>query len=207
MASPRNALVKVCGVTNAEDARIAVDAGADFLGFIFAPSKRRVTPSKVKAILREVKGAYEAVGVFVHETLSRVNEIIEETGISYVQLHDDESDAYAAKVNAKIIRTIRVKDASSFAAIERYTRYDILLFDTYTEAYGGAGKRFNWDLLRGREEDYFLAGGLTPDNVYEALTQTNAKGVDVSSGLEATPGKKDAKKVRTFIRIAHGVNV
>ncbi len=213
--------VKICGITNLEDARSAVEAGADLLGFIFYPrSPRYVEPAQVRAILEALKDerAEErksaAVGVFVDEPAARVAEILARSGVDYAQLHGDEPPAVLAALAPQAFKALRPSSAAE-AQIEAewYGEFGPpagpqLLLDAYDpDSYGGTGKQADWHTAAGLARLYprlLLAGGLTPQNVAGAVRTVRPWGVDVSSGVEHRPGEKDHDAVRRFVAAAKG---
>jgi len=197
--------VKICGMTNVEDALIAVEAGADALGFVFwKGSARHVEPATVRAITRELPPFVSPVGVFVDETVREMERLIAECGLAYVQLHGQESPELCAHFGERAIKVIRVKDVQSLQGLDRY-HVRAFLLDAYADGRpGGTGRSFDWalaDSVRGLAR-VIIAGGLTPENVAEAIRQAQPWGVDVSSGVERVPGKKDPDKVHRFIAAA-----
>ncbi len=201
--------VKICGITNTADAQIAVSAGADALGFIFySQSPRFVEPKVVKHIISELPPMVLTIGVFVNEEVKRVREIIEECGLALAQLHGDETPGYCESLERPVIRGIRLRDRGSLLAMAEYKgRAGVrgFIVDAFSESeYGGTGKKTNWALAAeaAKAAPILLAGGLTPANVQEAIQLVKPYGVDVSSGVEASPGKKDAAKVQAFIEEA-----
>ncbi len=201
MKKPLNTRVKVCGMTRIEDALKAVELGADAVGFIFyKKSPRAVTATKVKSIIKELPPFVHRVGVFVNESAETINAVQEKLGLDLVQLHGDESPAFCRKIHSRVLKAIRVNDASSLVALEKF-KVDGFLLDTFHPgAYGGTGKVFDWKLAKQARKfgSIIVAGGLTPDNVSEAINKSRPYGVDVSSGVEKEPGKKDFKKLRAF---------
>jgi phosphoribosylanthranilate isomerase len=197
--------VKVCGITNRRDAKAAVEAGADALGFVFAPSPRRVTPGRAREIIREVGPWVAAVGVFVNERPERIRRVALFCGLSAVQLHGDESAACARKLRPlKVIKAFRVAAPRDLRTLRGYPA-DAYLFDTKVKGvYGGSGKSFDWKILKAlrTKAPVILSGGLGPRNVARAVRLVRPYGVDASSSLEKAPGKKDATLVREFIRRA-----
>lgn len=190
--------VKICGITNIEDALSAVELGADALGFVFAPSPRQVTHEKAKEIIKKLPPWISTVGVFVNEKPERILQM----DLDWIQLHGEESPDYCRELGRKIVKTIRVKEKSSLEKIPEYSVAGILL-DTYDPALsGGTGKGFNWDLAIEAKKfgkPIILAGGLNPENVAEAIKRVQPYGVDISSGVESSPGKKDYEKMKQFI--------
>jgi phosphoribosylanthranilate isomerase len=196
--------VKICGITNLRDAHRAVEYGADALGFVFHPaSPRAVSPEKAREIVETLPPLVTTVGVFVNETIDTVRAVRRMAGLALVQLHGDETPETVSALGPSVIKTIRVKGIESFDDIDRYHPRAFLLDAHADEAFGGTGRRFSWDLTQWVEgTPFFLAGGLNPDNVAEAVAATRPYGVDVSSGVEASPGHKDPAKLKAFIHNA-----
>jgi len=200
--------VKICGITSLEDARSAVEAGADALGFVFyEKSPRNINPLQAAKIIAALPPFVQAVGLFVNEEAERINWTADFCGLDMVQLHGDEEPEDCAEVNRRVIKAFRVKDAASIEGLKKYQVAGYLLDAWCQDAYGGTGKRFNWDLAAGASKygPVILAGGLDPENVAEAVRTVHPYAVDVSSGVESEPGKKDQEKVREFIRRAKGL--
>ena len=201
--------VKVCGITSVEDGQLAADAGADAVGFVFWPmSSRRVDPEKAARISRALPPFLLRVGVFVDAPAEEMQRVADQVGLDLLQLHGDESPESLGGLARRVLKAVRV--GKGFTA-EEALRYDGraagLLVDTRlpgeTMLPGGTGVPFDWALVRGvRERASFLmlAGGLSPDNVQEALAAVEPDAVDVSSGVESLPGRKDPEKVRAFVR-------
>jgi phosphoribosylanthranilate isomerase len=200
--------VKICGITSAEDARAAVEAGADALGFMFyEPSPRCVTPELAAAIIGELPAHVAKVGVFVDADEATVRATADAAGLDTLQFHGNESPEYCARFELRTIKAFRVKDSGSLGQLPDYGT-DAWLLDSYVKGVpGGTGKQFNWDLAveaKRLGRPILLAGGLTPENVGEAVGQVAPFGLDVSSGVEASPGRKDAAKVAALIANAKG---
>ena len=199
--------VKICGITNAEDALAAVESGADALGFVFwERSPRFVEPRRAGEIIRGLPPFVTTVGVFVDEALERVNGITASAGLDAAQLHGSETPEYCSRVAARVIKSFRIKGEDDIRPMGEY-RVSAFLLDTFREgAPGGTGMTFDWDIaLRAKEFGIvILSGGLNPDNVREAVKRVSPWAVDVSSGVEERPGKKDPKKLRDFIKNAKG---
>ncbi|MEI7816182.1 MAG: phosphoribosylanthranilate isomerase [Desulfuromonadales bacterium] len=195
--------IKICGITNLEDALMAVEAGADALGFVFfAGSPRYISPEQAAAIIQSLPPFVQTVGLFVNEELSTVNAVADQCGLDIVQLHGEESPDYCTAVKRRIIKAFRVKDASSLNAMANY-RVAAFLLDAWSpSAHGGTGKTFNWEIAARAVgvQHIILAGGLTPENVAEAIVAVKPYAVDVSSGVESGPRQKDAGLVNRFIR-------
>jgi phosphoribosylanthranilate isomerase len=200
--------VKICGITSVEDALQAVQAGADALGFVFYErSPRNIDPLMAANIISELPPFVQAVGLFVNADAGFVNDTADRCRLDLVQLHGDEPPDYCAKIRRRVIKAFRVRDASSLAPVRDYRVAGILL-DAYSPgAFGGTGLSFNWELAGIAREfgPVILAGGLAPDNVREAVERVAPYAVDVSSGVELSPGKKDPEKVREFIKRAKGI--
>lgn len=197
--------VKICGITNLDDALLAVHAGADALGFVFyEASPRHVSPEQAAGIISHLPPFIQTVGLFVNEALAVVNDTADACGLDIIQLHGEESPQFCAGVRRRVIKALRVRDAACLKPMESYRVSSFLLDAWSSTAHGGTGQTFNWDIAAdaARKERIVLAGGLSPDNVADAIRQVLPYGVDVSSGVEATPGIKDAVKTREFIRIA-----
>lgn len=203
--------VKICGITALDDARVAARAGADMLGFLFYPaSPRFVPPDQAAAMIREIRRevpSIRCVGVFVNEPLETVRQMVARCGLDMVQLHGDESPAdVSALMNEGIpvIKGFRLRSARVLETMRRY-HPTVYLVDAYVpDRPGGTGQTCDWELAaRAREYGLLLlAGGLTPENVAEAIRAVRPWGVDVASGVEARPGRKDPERVRRFIQSA-----
>ena len=198
--------VKICGITNAKDAREAVAAGADLLGLNFCPeSPRCLTFAQATTVAREIPPHVVRVGIFVNAPEELVARATEACGLGLLQFHGDETPEYCRQFGIMSMKAFRVRDASSLKELGRYPT-DAWLLDAWSPAArGGTGEKFNWDFAREAArfgKPIFLAGGLTPDNVAQAIRQAAPYAVDVSSGVEASPGKKDSAKVGAFIRAA-----
>ncbi|MCK5826020.1 MAG: phosphoribosylanthranilate isomerase [Desulfuromusa sp.] len=195
--------IKICGITNLEDALFAAEAGADALGFVFyEKSPRYVLPETVQQIISVLPPFVTTVGLFVNAGIDVIERTMQMTGINVIQLHGDESPEESRFSSASVIKAVRVKDAGSLAGIERY-RVSALLLDAWNDQqYGGTGETFDWQLARSLagKLPLILAGGLNPDNVAEAIRMVNPYAVDVSSGVEESPGHKDHDKIHKFIQ-------
>ncbi|MBT1071178.1 phosphoribosylanthranilate isomerase [Pelotalea chapellei] len=197
--------IKICGITNLEDALTAVQAGADALGFVFcSASPRNVTPDQAAGIIRQLPPFVQTVGLFVNAELAIVNNTADHCGLDIIQLHGEESPDFCAAVKRRVIKAFRVKDASSLESMESYPTAAYLLDAWSPVAHGGTGHSFNWEIAAAAAArlPIILAGGLTPDNVAAAVRQVRPYAVDVSSGVETAPGIKDPAKVREFIKKA-----
>jgi phosphoribosylanthranilate isomerase len=193
--------VKICGITNWTDARRAVEAGAQFLGFNFyRPSPRYIQPAAARRIIRRLPDGIAAVGVFVNESEANMLAIAHRVGLDYLQLHGDERPEQVARLKREIpvIKAVRVRDSFRPKQLDSFGRASAILLDGFdVRRHGGTGKTFNWNLARGSNGSrrIFLAGGLTPENVAEAIRVARPYAVDVCSGVEARPGKKDPARI------------
>ncbi len=204
---------KICGITNIEDARVAVAAGADALGFLlYRKSPRYVDPMMVQQIVAQLPPFVLPVGVFVNEEIKIVRDLMDTCGLALAQLHGDESAMYCRELSRPVLKALRLKDRSTFVALEEFqARVEVrgFVLDALSEeAYGGTGQVVDWGLAReaAQAATVILAGGLTPENVGQALRAVQPYGVDVSSGVEVIPGKKDHEKVRAFLRAVSAVS-
>jgi phosphoribosylanthranilate isomerase len=196
--------VKICGVTNLEDAREAVRLGAWAIGLIHAESPRQCEPATAAEIGAELRRRCEVAGVFVNPKLEEVEAAVADEGLSIVQLNGDEGPSFCTEVarrtGAKVIKAIHVSSAADVRAAETY-RTDFHMFDTrHEELRGGTGETFDWELLRERQAEIpqILSGGLRPDNVADAIETVQPFAVDVASGVEAAPGRKDHELLASF---------
>jgi phosphoribosylanthranilate isomerase len=203
MAKPH---VKICGITNWPDAQRSFKAGADYLGFNFCrKSPRYISPARAKKIVERLPRGVTAVGVFVNETEEAVLEIARKGGLDYVQLHGEESPRTVTNLakRVRVIKAIRVRKPFRVAELSRYKSASAFLLDAFDRhARGGTGKMFDWAVARraNRGRRIFLAGGLTPENAAEASQSVKPFALDVCSGVEASPGKKDAARLKAFMR-------
>jgi phosphoribosylanthranilate isomerase len=193
--------IKICGITNYEDAVTAIEAGATAIGFNFSStSKRYIQPEQAKEIADRIRGKISTVGIFVNEDISNVRSVGAAMKLTYCQFHGDEEPEYVNKFS-NAIKSFRVNDSLKNVYFDDYKTAAFLL-DAYDEKeFGGTGKSFNWLLAREANEfgKIILAGGLNDENVIDAIETVEPWGVDVSSGVEIEPGKKDAEKVRKFV--------
>lgn len=198
--------IKICGITRVEDARLAVEAGADALGFVFCPgSPRAVSLDTLAEITASLPPHISRVGVFVNPEPDLVVAASRRGGLSILQFHGDEEPAFCLQFGLMSMKAFRMRDSQSLAQLPRYPT-DAWLLDSYVAGQaGGTGEKFNWDLAVqavALGKPVFLAGGLTAENVSDAITRVRPFGVDVSSGVEASPGKKDPAKMAAFVAAA-----
>jgi len=206
-----NVAVKICGLTNLEDASSAVELGAGALGFIFAPSPRQVKPDKVRSIIRAIPPFVKTVGVFVNEGHAAIGEIQRYCGLDLVQLHGNESPVICQELMPYTIKAFRPKNEKDLSAIRPYVgKIRALLFDTYSEKKrGGTGKTFDWNLaLKGKElgVPIILSGGLNPSNIEQAISMVRPFAVDVNSGVEEGPAKKSHTLMKKLMESIKGMN-
>jgi phosphoribosylanthranilate isomerase len=195
--------VKICGITNSGDALLAAELGAHALGFIFyKKSPRYVAPDKARHIIGQLPPFVATVGVFVDENAGAVREIASLAGLDWLQLHGSESPDYCRSLGRRVIKGFRVKGDEIYAQISAYQgAAQAFLLDTYKPGTpGGTGETFDWEVARQVNKcgPIILAGGLTPDNVAQAINIAQPSAVDVASGVEREPGKKDPEKLRAF---------
>ena len=217
--------IKICGLTNLEDAQVAVDAGADMLGFIFyEKSPRYVDPQAVAGIVSAVRNTARAgypetvaprfVGVFVNAARDEIAATLNRCGLDLAQLHGEEDPAILAALAGRAFKAVRPRTVAEaedavrrFAPVGQEAGPDILLDAYHPALRGGTGETGDWSLATGLTSRYrvLLAGGLTPDNVGDAIRQVAPWGVDVASGVEAAPGRKDHERVRKFVAAVTGM--
>jgi phosphoribosylanthranilate isomerase len=201
--------VKICGITNESDALAAVAAGADALGFMFYDgSSRNVSVDTAARIIEHLPPFVVRVGVFVDSTEEFVRQVSERCQLTAIQLHGSETPAFCGRFTTAVIKAFRIDSEKALTLLPQYTTSAWLLDSFVRGQLGGTGATFNWDLaVRAKEHGrpILLAGGLTPDNVASAVKHVQPYGVDVSSGVESAPGKKDHAKLRDFVAAAKGV--
>ncbi len=202
--------IKICGITNLEDAEAAVEAGADALGFVFyAKSPRSIEPAVAKRIIGNLPPFVLPVGVFVNHDVVIIRKVFDECGLALAQLHGDETPTFCESLGRPVLRALRLRDRSSLLALAEYKgRIGIkgFVIDAFSsQAYGGTGQTVDWSLAHevAKVTPIILAGGLTPTNVHDAIQHVQPYGVDVSSGVEDTPQKKDHEKIRAFTQAVH----
>lgn len=195
-------VVKICGIKTIEAAKVAEEAGASMIGFVFAPSSRQITPEKAAEIAKNISPNVKKVGVFVNESKEIIEQIAKKVGLDYIQLHGDEPATFARSLSKPIIKAFNINEVSD--DVLRAYPCDYYIIDSPGTKYrGGSGKVFDWNRLLNRNIDrdkLILAGGLNESNVAEAIVTIKPFGVDVSSGVE-TNGDKDLEKIRRFIKV------
>jgi len=202
--------VKICGIRSLEEAEAALDEGADALGFNFWPrSPRYITPRAAGEIIARLSPMASSVGVFVNEDAGRILAIASDLQLSAVQLHGDESPEFCARLAAvKTIKAVRVGQDFDLSVIERYSVAMVLLDSDIKGSYGGTGQRFDWRIAleAKRLAPIILAGGLNTENVWDAITHVRPAAIDVCSGVESEPGRKDLTKLRSFMAVVARAN-
>lgn len=188
--------IKICGITNYDDAAMAVDLGVDALGFIFASSPRKIEPDKARKIIMKLPPFVKTVGVFVNEDTENMLDIVKCCGIDNIQLQGDEPPETCESLMPRTIKALKIKDDCIPQQFSLYKgTVKALLLDTYSKKVaGGTGKTFNWDIavkMKALGVPIILAGGISPSNIGEAVKKVNPYGIDVGSGIEEKPGKKD----------------
>jgi phosphoribosylanthranilate isomerase len=199
--------VKICGLTNYRDAAAAMDMGADILGFNFYPeSPRFITKDMAMEIINKLPAFVDIAGVFVNESFDKVQETVSQCQLDWVQLHGDESPEFCRvflSLNVKTMKALRVRDQADIDKANSFFTDAILLDAFHPEKYGGTGLTFDWNIIGHIGKRVFLAGGINPDNAAAAI-ELGVYGIDVCSGIESQPGKKDHKKMRKlFDNIRH----
>jgi phosphoribosylanthranilate isomerase len=194
--------IKICGITNLEDAKLSYDLGAHAIGFVFYEnSKRYIRPEKAKEIISKLSPFIFKVGVFVNTSAKEINSIAKEIKLNLIQLHGDETPEILTDVDLPVIKAFRVEDNFDYSILSKYKKCSFIL-DAFNEnEYGGTGQRFNWrkipSELKGK---IILAGGISENNVEQIYKEVNPYAIDVSSSIEIVPGKKDHKKLKTLFQ-------
>ena len=197
--------IKICGITELDDALHAVDCGADALGFVFYErSPRAIPPDKAQAIIAKLPPFVTVVGLFVNEDSRIVREVADHCHLDVIQYHGDETPETVRKAPRRSIRALRIREDATLENLEAYPASGLLIDAWVAGAFGGTGVLSNWEIAAeiAKKRSLVLAGGLTPENVAAAIQAVRPYGVDVSSGVENAPGRKDKKKVAAFIRAA-----
>ncbi|MHC5076081.1 MAG: phosphoribosylanthranilate isomerase [Planctomycetota bacterium] len=198
--------VKICGITNYKDAQAAIDMGTDLLGFNFYPkSPRYLKPAKAKDIIQKLPAFIDTVGLFVNSPMDEIHEIVNLCRFDWVQLHGDETPDFCKEFrthNVKTMKAIRVKDQADIENAEDYFT-DAVLFDAFDpDKYGGTGVTFDWNVVGHINKRVFLAGGINPENAEKAV-KLGVYGIDICSGIEFEPGKKDHEKMKKLFENIH----
>jgi len=199
--------VKICGITNYDDAVAAVELGADILGFNFYPeSPRYITADDAAELISRLPAFIDTAGIFVNETFAHIRKIASRCQLNWIQLHGDEDPRFCRKflsLNVKTIKALRIKDSADIKKADKFFTDAILLDAYHPEKYGGTGHAFDWNIIGTIEKRVFLAGGINPENIVDAV-KIGVYGIDACSGIEAQPGKKDHGKMKKlFDNIKH----
>ena len=198
--------IKICGITNAEDALTAVAAGADALGFIFCESPRRIDASAAREIIAQLPPFTTTVGVFMNDVPARVDALAATARVDMVQLHGRETPEMCEQAKRRVVKRFTVEDTDDTAALEaRMAPYRVAA--RLLDPGAGSGRAFDWSLARGLAGPLIVAGGLNPENVAEAVKRCRPYGVDVSSGVESEPGHKCAERLRAFVAAVRNCDV
>jgi len=199
--------VKICGITNLEDAEVAIKLGADLLGFNFyEKSPRYIEPDQAQKIIAKLPAFVSIVGLFVNAEYEQIRQTLDDCYLNWIQLHGDETPEFCqsfSSLNLNIIKAIRVRNYADVKSAEKYYTDAVLLDAFDPDKYGGTGLRFDWNIIGHINKRIFLAGGINPDNVQEAI-KLGVYGIDICSGVEESPGKKDHEKMKQlFENISH----
>lgn len=200
--------IKICGITNIEDASAAIDYGADALGFIFFPgSPRYISPEKARDIISLLPPFVTTIGVFANESQKRIEEVMGFAGIDVLQLHGDEGPEMCS-VWKRVIRALRVKDFTDLKPLQEWSKVSAFLLDAFSPGqFGGTGQIFNWDIaVEAKRFGKIILSGLNPDNIERAIERVSPYAIDVSSGIEEKRGKKNLQKMRLFIERARSAD-
>ena len=193
---------KICGITNLSDAQAAAVHGASAIGFIFyEKSSRAISIEDAKFISRHLSNDISKVGVFVNHDKAFIEKAIRSASLNIIQLHGDETPGFCKQFEVPVLKALRIKDKASLSVMDQYNVAGFLLDTFSTKQYGGTGETFDWSLLNGKlETPIILSGGLNPDNILDAIDSVNPAAIDVNSGVEISPGKKDHQKINLLFK-------
>jgi phosphoribosylanthranilate isomerase len=199
---------KICGITNLSDAQAAAVHGASAIGFIFyEKSSRAISIEDAKFISRHLSNDISKVGVFVNHDKAFIEKAIRSVSLNIIQLHGDETPGFCKQFEVPVLKALRIKDKASLSVIDQYNVAGFLLDTFSTKQYGGTGETFDWSLLNGKlETSIILSGGLNPDNILDAIDSVNPAAIDVNSGVEISPGKKDHQKINLLFENLKNTN-
>ena len=199
---------KICGITNLSDAQAAAVHGASAIGFIFyEKSSRAISIEDAKFISRHLSNNISKVGVFVNHDKAFIEEAIRSVSLNIIQLHGDETPGFCKQFDVPVLKALRIKDKASLSVMDQYNVAGFLLDTFSTKQYGGTGETFDWSLLNGKlETPIILSGGLNPDNILDAIDSVNPAAIDVNSGVEISPGKKDHQKINLLFKNLKNTN-
>jgi phosphoribosylanthranilate isomerase len=193
---------KICGITNLDDANVAVENGASAIGFIFyEKSPRTISINNAKSISKHLPKSIARVGVFVNHEKDFIHEAISEVPLDMIQLHSDETPDFCNQFDVPILKALRIKNEASLSVMDQYD-VAVFLLDTFSiDQYGGTGETFDWSVLnRKYKTPIILSGGLNSENILDAIDAVNPSAVDVNSGVESSPGKKDSNKLKSLFK-------
>ena len=199
---------KICGITNLSDAQAAAVHGASAIGFIFyEKSSRAISIEDAKFISRHLSNNISKVGVFVNHDKAFIEEAIRSVSLNIIQLHGDETPGFCKQFEVPVLKALRIKDKASLSVMDQYNVAGFLLDTFSNKQYGGTGKRFDWSLLNEQiDTPIILSGGLNPDNILDAIDSVNPAAIDVNSGVEISPGKKDHQKINLLFKNLKNTN-
>jgi len=199
---------KICGITNLSDAQAAAVHGASAIGFIFyEKSSRAISIEDAKFIFRHLSNDISKVGVFVNHDKAFIEEAIRSVSLNIIQLHGDETPGFCNQFDVPVLKALRIKDKASLSVMDQYNVAGFLLDTFSTKQYGGTGETFDWSLLNDKlETPIILSGGLNPDNILDAIDSVNPAAIDVNSGVELSPGKKDHQKINLLFKNIKNTN-
>jgi phosphoribosylanthranilate isomerase len=193
---------KICGITNLDDANVAVENGASAIGFIFyEKSPRTISINNAKSISKHLPKTIARVGVFVNHEKDFIHEAISEVPLDMIQLHSNETPDFCNQFDVAILKALRIKNEASLSVMDQYD-VAVFLLDTFSnDQYGGTGETFDWSVLNRKfKTPIILSGGLNPENILDAIDAVNPSAVDVNSGVESSPGKKDFNKLKSLFK-------
>ena len=193
---------KICGITNLDDANVAVENGASAIGFIFyEKSPRTISINNAKSISKHLPKTIARVGVFVNHEKDFIHEAISEVPLDMIQLHSDETPDFCNQFDVPILKALRIKNEASLSVMDQYD-VAVFLLDTFSnDQYGGTGETFDWSVLNRKfKTPIILSGGLNSENILDAIDAVNPSAVDVNSGVESSPGKKDYNKLKSLFK-------
>jgi len=199
---------KICGITNLVDAKVTVENGASAIGFIFyEKSPRAISIENAKSISKKLSYSVVRVGVFVNQNKDLIDKTISEVQLNMIQLHGDESSNFCNQFEVPVFKAVRIKNEASLSVMDQYNVAGFLL-DTFSNTqYGGTGKTFDWSLINEQiDTPIILSGGLNPDNILDAIDSVNPAAIDVNSGVELSPGKKDHQKINLLFENLKNTN-
>ena len=199
---------KICGITNLVDAKVAVDNGASAIGFIFyEKSPRAISIKNAKSISKQISYSVGRVGVFVNQNKDFIDKTISEVQLNMIQLHGDESSNFCNQFEVPVFKAVRIKNEASLSVMDQYNVAGFLLDTFSNQQYGGTGETFDWSLINEQiDTPIILSGGLNPDNILDAIDSVNPAAIDVNSGVELSPGKKDHQKINLLFENLKNTN-